>query len=440
MIFERPGVRGLVHVLLSVAFLVPGAGGGDVRAACAPDSLVLQKVDNVSVWSIYNPNLKNFLVTLTFDDIPDECATYVHPPDTTGWRRIPSDQMSMPSVRGTYLGDIDRTLVFRAQDDGDVGGPGVVNIQFEIREEEEWRALIDVGAAYTPGDWFPVKFRQTFPETTFDLGLEVSFSEGRINRQGRFIIGCEDFEGYHIWRGIEDDGRDMQIIGQLSKEEAFIGRRTGGSFVDSLFYYDVFPTLRDSIPYRSQFALGCLGTRIDLKLKDNQLAWWDCNPYNGFKYYYMVTTFDRGYEVSSGKQGLVRFDRCQPGEGKILPDSCLADLNFLSVDVPAQKDLYKVFAVPNPYRSGGSRLTTSNYQNYPDNLIRFVNVPPQCQIKIYTLSGDLVWEFEHNRSTVGNIEWDTRNRGDNEVTSGIYIWRVEDPSGDHVYGRLVIIR
>jgi len=53
-----------------------------------------------------------------------------------------------------------------------------------------------------------------------------------------------------------------------------------------------------------------------------------------------------------------------------------------------------------------------------------VNVPESCTIKIFTVSGDLVWEHQHNGPT-GNIEWDTRNRGGTEVGSGVYVYRVE---------------
>jgi hypothetical protein len=66
-------------------------------------------------------------------------------------------------------------------------------------------------------------------------------------------------------------------------------------------------------------------------------------------------------------------------------------------------------------------------------------VPARCTIKVFTVAGDLVWEEEHDGAG-GNIEWDTRNQSGEDVSSGIYIYRVEDPNGGQVYGRLVIIR
>ena len=119
---------------------------------------------------------------------------------------------------------------------------------------------------------------------------------------------------------------------------------------------------------------------------------------------------------------------------------CRDDMAAVPINVRTQDNLAKIYAVPNPYRTGGSRFTVSNYRNYPDEKIRFVNVPDACKIKIYTVAGDLVWEAEHDNPNAGNIEWDVRNDSGEEVASGIYVYRIEDPSGNQVYGRLVIIR
>jgi hypothetical protein len=97
-----------------------------------------------------------------------------------------------------------------------------------------------------------------------------------------------------------------------------------------------------------------------------------------------------------------------------------------------------VYVVPNPVRTGTSRLTTDNYHNFPDGLVRFVNVPPNCTIKIFTVAGDLVWMNDHSDGS-GNIEWDTRNYSEEEVTSGVYVYRIES-SSDTVFGRIVVIR
>ncbi|HEU4928276.1 MAG TPA: T9SS type A sorting domain-containing protein, partial [Candidatus Krumholzibacteria bacterium] len=174
-----------------------------------------------------------------------------------------------------------------------------------------------------------------------------------------------------------------------------------------------------------------------LDLAPNQYFWYDCNATNGFTYYYAVTTFDRGYRSGSSQQGLEKFDNCTVTKGQ--PFGCPSELVQLEMEVLPQNDLYKIYVVPNPYRSGGSRLTEQNYHNFPDELIRFVNVPGDCTIKIFTVSGDLVWENVQTNNG-GNVEWDLKNRGSESVTSGVYIYRVERPDGDSVFGRIVVIR
>jgi hypothetical protein len=84
-------------------------------------------------------------------------------------------------------------------------------------------------------------------------------------------------------------------------------------------------------------------------------------------------------------------------------------------------------------------LTSENYHNFPDELVRFVNVPSDCTIKIFTVAGDLVWENEQV-SNGGNVTWDLKNRGEESVTSGVYIYRIEKSDGDSVFGRIVVIR
>ncbi len=271
-----------------------------------------------------------------------------------------------------------------------------------------------------------------------DFGFSVAMTSGIVDQQGGFNIALEDFEGYHIWRGLSPDGSDFEVIGEISKEEAFFGSSTGGSLIDSVYLNDVIPTLRDSTTWFStQGAIDCLGSRIDLPLADNQLFWFDCNAFNGFTYFYAVTTFDRGYEPSSGRQGLQKVDNCFAALG--VPFECPGEMRSVKLEVDAQNILRRVYAVPNPYRTGGSRLTTDNYHNFPDNKVRFVNVPQNATLKIFTVAGDLVYETVHNGSK-GNVEWDGRNRGNEPVASGVYIFRVVEPGGNGVYGRLVVIR
>ncbi|MFH1893990.1 MAG: hypothetical protein ABIK83_15060, partial [Candidatus Zixiibacteriota bacterium] len=73
--------------------------------------------------------------------------------------------------------------------------------------------------------------------------------------------------------------------------------------------------------------------------------------------------------------------------------------------------------------------------------VHFVNLPPQCTIKIYTLDGDYVRTLEHPgiaSDADSKIEWDLRSRNNEIVTSGIYIFVVESELGNQI-GKLVLI-
>jgi hypothetical protein len=51
----------------------------------------------------------------------------------------------------------------------------------------------------------------------------------------------------------------------------------------------------------------------------------------------------------------------------------------------------------------------------------------------------LVWENVQS-SNGGNVEWNLTNQSSESVASGVYIFRVETPNGDSMFGRLVVIR
>jgi hypothetical protein len=405
--------------------------------------LVLYSPGNIKVYPTTVGSGPAFINYIVWEEPDDSLATIFHAPDTTGWNvpltPLPQVSLSIPSVSGVYSGDIDRTISFFAADSGRVGITPDIRIRYVLVTEEEWQNVINVGAnEYSPGETKSAKFINAITSDTLDIGLKIQFSAGRIDSNGIFKVGVEDYEGFHIWRGVNVDGSDLVAIGELSKQEAFLG-----SPIDSFYYNIIIPTLRDTsvyvFPFPTQF-----GTRIDIenvvpggKLGPKQHLWLDMNAFNGFTYYYTVTTFDRDFLIPSVTQGIEKFDNCQPTVGSAYP--CVDELASAKTELAPQDDLRKIYVVPNPYRDGGSQFTTPNYHNFPDNKMRFYNVPADCILKIYTPAGDLVWETIQ-RSGTGNIEWDARNLSGNDVSSGIYIFRLETMSGDSVYGRIVVIR
>ena len=96
--------------------------------------------------------------------------------------------------------------------------------------------------------------------------------------------------------------------------------------------------------------------------------------------------------------------------------------------------LDNVGVVPNPYivRSG---YKESEYLRQ----IRFTNLPSQCTISIYTVTGEFVFEFQHVSSTSGNAWWDMRTVNNQEVSPGLYVFHVKG-AGEEKIGKFAVIR
>ena len=107
----------------------------------------------------------------------------------------------------------------------------------------------------------------------------------------------------------------------------------------------------------------------------------------------------------------------------------------------------KVIVYPNPYRIDGN-YAASGYEpgtgNF-DKRINFINLPPKCTIRIYTLDGDLVRTIEHDKDEsdldASYEYWDLISRNTQAVVSGIYLFSVEDKqTGQNQVGKFVIIK
>jgi hypothetical protein len=101
----------------------------------------------------------------------------------------------------------------------------------------------------------------------------------------------------------------------------------------------------------------------------------------------------------------------------------------------AAEDLSGIHTVPDPY------YATSGLESTPSQkIIKFVNLPNQAIIRIYSVSGVLVDIIEHNdRGLGGEATWDVRNRNNQTVASGVYFYHVETPSGEEMIGRMTVV-
>ena len=105
-----------------------------------------------------------------------------------------------------------------------------------------------------------------------------------------------------------------------------------------------------------------------------------------------------------------------------------------SVRLATNDDLRNVHTVPDPYY-----VTNQFEQTTETKIIKFVNLPSEAIIRIYSASGVLVRVLEHQTTiNSGEATWDVRNRSNQVVASGVYFYHIE--SGDaRKVGRFTVV-
>jgi len=96
-------------------------------------------------------------------------------------------------------------------------------------------------------------------------------------------------------------------------------------------------------------------------------------------------------------------------------------------------DIANVHTVPDPYY-----VTNTLERTTEDKILKFVNLPTQATIRIYTSSGVLVRVLEKTGDPSSEFTWDLRNRNQQFVASGVYFYHVES-AGARKVGRFTVI-
>jgi len=100
------------------------------------------------------------------------------------------------------------------------------------------------------------------------------------------------------------------------------------------------------------------------------------------------------------------------------------------VNPATAEGLDRVHPVPDPY------YFTSDYD---DQDIKFVNLPAEAIIRVYSMSGVLVTLLEHHSTTGGGeASWNARNRTGRRVAPGVYFYHIESGDARRV-GRMLVV-
>jgi len=114
-----------------------------------------------------------------------------------------------------------------------------------------------------------------------------------------------------------------------------------------------------------------------------------------------------------------------------------SQLNIKAKAIPANI-LGQVHVYPNPYKPNSN--TAYNDTSLGQGIV-FTGLPSTTQIKIFTISGELVKEMQVS-SVNGTFLWDTYNKEGLKCASGIYIFMVtsRDVPGAKSTGKFAIVR
>ncbi len=97
--------------------------------------------------------------------------------------------------------------------------------------------------------------------------------------------------------------------------------------------------------------------------------------------------------------------------------------------------LAHVHTVPDPYYVTNALEVSPNQK-----VLKFVNLPSRCIIRIYSTSAILVRVITHDDPTGGGeADWNLRNRNQQFVASGVYFYHVEAANGKTKVGRFTVV-
>lgn len=242
------------------------------------------------------------------------------------------------------------------------------------------------------------------------------------------ISAKKDFEGYRIYRTnpgydlteAQDINSSLVVVAEFDSMGNEIGFNTGFNFIllDEPVVFN-----NDTTKYWYKFDI------------ENQL--------NGWQYIYSVTAFDEG----------------DPGNNlESLESGPLANLQKVIPGTPPNDDGdFEVGVYPNPYY--GSAFWDGNSERL--RKIYFFNLPSECEITIYTLSGDIVKRIYHDQQSNGSDlrwfetfskdgkqqmaggehAWDLITENDQAIATGMYLFTVKNiRSGNLKRGKFLVIK
>ncbi|MCF7825384.1 MAG: hypothetical protein K9N29_01940 [Candidatus Marinimicrobia bacterium] len=239
-------------------------------------------------------------------------------------------------------------------------------------------------------------------------------------------LGRTDFEGYQLYRATYNpQGWEMIYTCDKINAPVYVVDMQGDTLNPKL-------SGSDTLFYGEEGFAESTGAWVLIDLPDIAQTYNDLggrtvwgttiiSPLNSIPYYYALSAYDPIKTAAEAGQDLPRAYSPLSNYKKTLSGAPVAvypsKLYEVGQSVPSLDD---VKVVPNPYR--GTALWEAQYEDR----LKFAGLPPVAKITIFTLSGDMVIEIEHNNGTDYEF-WDLVSRNNQSAVSGLYLYVVEAP-------------
>ncbi|MCH8286354.1 hypothetical protein IIB79_07470, partial [candidate division KSB1 bacterium] len=130
---------------------------------------------------------------------------------------------------------------------------------------------------------------------------------------------------------------------------------------------------------------------------------------------------------------------------------------------PDEEKFFRIRVVPNPYVVSSPLELWTGTNAFNRKEVRFINLPPECTIDIYTIAGDRIKTIHHLSSLtedadirssggflatdvaryptgIGEARWDLLTEENLNISYGMYIYHVKTPDGRSFTGKMIVIK
>ncbi len=213
------------------------------------------------------------------------------------------------------------------------------------------------------------------------------------------------------------------------------------SFGISRMNFEVWDVTPGRIPMQEEVTIIEEGNNPDsLWSPGDRAIIMDGEPLGG-KWEFTFFLPDSGDTISAGAGDVFFIDTHRPfAESDTLLFTTVASQYDKTI---ASGKLDSIYVVPNPYVVTNvlEQLDLQNPMDRGPRKIYFTNLPKECTISIYTVSGDLVETLEHNSDIENSQEhWDLTTKDNFPLAYGVYLYHVDAPGIGEKLGRFAVIK